>query len=53
MTSTDGTGLVAVESFQLGVLLGDSIAALGLLGDISRDILEQREELAQAVRVGC
>eukprot|EP00300_Choanocystis_sp_HF-7_P009261 c16341_g1_i1.p2 GENE.c16341_g1_i1~~c16341_g1_i1.p2 ORF type:complete len:385 (+),score=105.99 c16341_g1_i1:146-1300(+) len=41
-------GLAPVEALQLGALLSDSIVALGLLGDISRDILEQREELAQA-----
>lgn len=34
----------------LQCLLEDCVQALGLLGDITRDILEQRKELAATVR---
>ena len=37
-----------LEVVQLSALLEDCVESLSLLGDITRDILEQREELAQA-----
>ncbi|KNC47120.1 uncharacterized protein AMSG_03549 [Thecamonas trahens ATCC 50062] len=40
--------LAPLEVVQLSALLDDCVGSLSLLGDITRDILEQREELAQA-----